>query len=139
MRLFEQLVYQNELSTVCANHINLDQFAYRKRHNSTVALLMSQHNWLKCLVKMRTLCGSSRLTLAKRLTLCHKILINKLRNVDINPYILNWLISFISNRRQRVVVDNIITEYLDITRGVPQGTVLGPILFSLMINDTINK
>lgn len=51
------------------------------------------------------------------------------------PYILNWLISFISNRKQRVVVDNIITEYINITRGVPQGTVLGPILFSLTIND----
>ena len=51
------------------------------------------------------------------------------------PYILNWLISFISNRKQRVVVDNIITEYINITRGVPQGTVLGPILFSLTIKD----
>ena len=65
----------------------------------------------------------------------HRILVSKLRDVDINPYILNWLISFISNRKKRVVVDNIITEYIDITRGVPQGTVLGPTLFSLMIND----
>ena len=59
----------------------------------------------------------------------HRILVSKLRDVDINPYILNWLISFISNRKKRVVVDNIVTEYIDITRGVPQGTVLGPILF----------
>ena len=71
----------------------------------------------------------------RRLILSHRILVSKLKDVDINPYILNWLISFISNRRQRVVVDNITTEYIDITRGVPQGTVLGPILFSLMIND----
>ena len=49
MRLFERLVYKNELSFVCTNHIDLDQFAYRKAHNSTMALLKSQHNWLKWL------------------------------------------------------------------------------------------
>ena len=49
LRLFERLVYRNELSTVCANHIDLDQFAYRKGHNFTMALLKSQHNWLKWL------------------------------------------------------------------------------------------
>ena len=65
----------------------------------------------------------------------HRILVSKLRDVDINPIYSNLLISFISNRKQRVVVDNIITEYINITRGVPQGTVLGPILFSLTIND----
>ena len=36
MRLFERLVYRNELSTVCANHIDLDQFAYRKGPKSEV-------------------------------------------------------------------------------------------------------
>ena len=43
------------------------------------------------------------------------------------------------NRRQRVVVDGIETEYVDISRGVQQGTVLGPFLFSLMVNDIIIK
>ena len=49
MCLFEWLVYQNKLSTVCTNHINLDQSAYQKGHNSKMALLKSQQNWLKWL------------------------------------------------------------------------------------------
>jgi hypothetical protein len=40
----------------------------------------------------------------------------------------------LTNRKQRVVVDGIVTD-LDINRGVPQGTVIGPFLFSLMVND----
>lgn len=136
MRLFERLVYKNELSTVCANHIDLDQFAYRKGHNSTMALLKSQHNWLKWLDGNADFVRIFSFDFSKAFdSVSHRILVSKLRDVDINPYILNWLISFISNRKQQVVVDNIITEYIDITRGVPQGTVLGPILFSLMIND----
>ena len=57
------------------------------------------------------------------------------KNLSINPYIVNWIISFLSNRQQRVVVDGIITNYVYINRGVPQGTVLRPILFSIMVND----
>ena len=55
--------------------------------------------------------------------------------MNLNPYVINWMIDFVTDRKQRVVVDGLETEYVDITRGMPQGTVLGPFLFSLMVND----
>ena len=63
------------------------------------------------------------------------ILCNKLKHLNINPYIYNWIISFLSNRTQRVKVDGVLTEFLDVNRGVAQRTILGPILFSVMVND----
>ncbi len=73
---------------------------------------------------------------AKHLTACPTIFcLKKLKSYPcINPYVVNWLISFLENRIQRVMVDGIATEYLYINRGVPQGTVLGPVLFSIMVD-----
>ena len=65
----------------------------------------------------------------------HAIVCNKLMSLNINPYVINWIVSFLSNRKQRVVVDGFVTEFVSINRGVPQGTVLGPILLSIMVND----
>ncbi|XP_022809307.1 uncharacterized protein LOC111346277, partial [Stylophora pistillata] len=49
MRLFERLVYRFELSSIFNDYIDLDQFAYRGGHNSTMALIKCQHTWLKWL------------------------------------------------------------------------------------------
>ena len=43
--------------------------------------------------------------------------------------------SFLCDRQQRVVVDGVVTSFLNNNRGVPQGTVLGPLLFSIMVDD----
>ena len=65
----------------------------------------------------------------------YEIVCRKLRNLENNPYIHSWIVNFLKGRQQRVVADGISTNYLSINRGIPQGTVFCPILFSIMIND----
>ena len=136
MRLFERLVYRFELSSICNDYINLDQFAYRGGHNSTMALIKCQHTWLKWLDGNADFVRIFSFDFSKAFdSVSHNILCSKLKQVNINPCIINWLISFLYQRMQRVVVDGYSTEYVSINRGVPQGTVLGLVLFAIFIND----
>ena len=135
-KILERCIYKRLLNFVNKHDILFkNQFGFRKGHSTSTAILELIHNINQAI-------DTGEFTLAVFIDLSkafdvidHSILLRKLDYYGIRGLPLKWFCSYLESRKHLTVINNIKSECKTVRCGVPQGSILGPLLFLIYIND----
>ncbi len=137
-KILERLMFNRCMDFIDKNNVlNKKQFGFRSNHSTQMAIIELVDKITKSVELNESTLGIF-LDLSKAFdTIDHGILIHKLEHYGFRGIVLEWFKSYLKNRNQFVRYQSCDSDMKYITCGVPQGSILGPLLFILYVNDIV--
>ena len=133
-KVFERLLYK-QIETFMNNKLSIKLSGFRKNYNTQYCLTYMLEKWKNTLDKGKHV-GAVFMDLSKAFdAINHDLLIAKLQVYEFSTNALLFMLSYLKNRSQRVSINSSFSTWKEIVAGVPQGSILGPLLFNIFQND----